>query len=181
MKAFAYTCSSEAVMQHQRWHFWSQQRCLCCALDHVACWKAGCLADCSAEQQKRLNPEGPVLATLIYECMQGVSVTLDPLGKDLGPLLAILDDVIQSNLPKRKPKVAKGARDFGPREMTIRKPLFKASPALHLLLVKSPSAVVWCTVVQGKICTLCPALGPLTTTCNLCCQFSGLTHEHIYL
>ena len=40
--------------------------------------------------------------------MQGVSVTLDPLGKHLGPLLAILDDVIQSNLPKRKPKVAKG-------------------------------------------------------------------------
>ncbi len=59
--------------------------------------------------------------------MQGVSVTLDPLGKHLGPLLAILDDVIQSNLPKRKPKVAKGARDFGPREMTIRKPLFKVS------------------------------------------------------
>ena len=64
---------------------------------------------------------------MVEGCMQGVSVTLDPLGKHLAPLLAILDDVIQSNLPKRKPKVAKGARDFGPREMTIRKPMFKAS------------------------------------------------------
>ena len=60
--------------------------------------------------------------------VQGMSDALAPLGKYLGPLLAILDDVIQANLPKRKPKVAKGARDFGPREMTIRKPLFKASP-----------------------------------------------------
>ena len=59
--------------------------------------------------------------------MQGVSVALDPLGRHLGPLLAILDDVIQANMPKRKPKVAKGARDFGPKEMTIRKPMFKAS------------------------------------------------------
>ena len=54
----------------------------------------------------------------------------------LGPLLAILDDVIQANLPKRKPKVAKGARDFGPREMTIRKPLFKVSSAAQRLLLK---------------------------------------------
>ncbi len=63
--------------------------------------------------------------------MQGVSVALDPLGRHLGPLLAILDEVIQANMPKRKPKVAKGARDFGPKEMTIRKPMFKASLVLR--------------------------------------------------
>jgi len=58
---------------------------------------------------------------------------LDPMGRHLGPLLAILDEVIQANMPKRKPKVAKGARDFGPKEMTIRKPMFKARLATRLL------------------------------------------------
>ena len=100
--------------------------------------------------------------------MQGVSVTLDPLGKHLGPLLAILDDVIQSNLPKRKPKVAKGARDFGPREMTIRKPMFKASPCTLCPAQKRPSAAceVHCSWLS---CDACPALQPLGAICSLYC------------
>ena len=76
--------------------------------------------------------------------MQGVSVALDPLGSHLGSLLAILDDVIQANLPKRKPKVAKGARDFGPRDMTIRKPLFKASSTPCLLRAFGTACKVHC-------------------------------------
>ena len=93
--------------------------------------------------------------------MQGVSVALDPLGKHLGPLLAILDDVIQANLPKRKPKVAKGARDFGPREMTIRKPLFKASFALHLLplgILKRPARAQTPS---------CPGVGSAINACHM--------------
>ena len=42
-------------------------------------------------------------------------------------MLDVLEGVIQANMPERTPKVPKGARDFGHKEMTIRKPMFKAS------------------------------------------------------
>ena len=59
--------------------------------------------------------------------MQSVKLALDPIEGQLGILLAALEEVIQANIPKREPKVAKGARDFGPKEISIREPIFEAS------------------------------------------------------
>lgn len=84
-----------------------------------------------------------------------MSVALDPLGRHLASLLAILDDVIQANLPKRKPKVAKGARDFGPREMTIRKPLFKASSAALPLRLFGMACKVHCHISAPALMQVC--------------------------
>ena len=50
--------------------------------------------------------------------------SLDPLGNQLGPVLADIRSVIESNHVNRKPKAAKGTRDLSPEQMAIREVAF---------------------------------------------------------
>ena len=50
---------------------------------------------------------------------------LDPLNEQLGRELDLLQQLVESNAKLRKPKVAKGARDFMPEQMAIRDQAFK--------------------------------------------------------
>ena len=67
-------------------------------------------------------------------CVQGVSAVLDPNGKQLAPLLASLRGLIEAGIPRRKPKVAKGTRDFHPNQMTLRELMFEASVTSHICI-----------------------------------------------
>ena len=58
--------------------------------------------------------------------MQAIWDALDPCQKLLRPLLAQLRALIEANTARRKPKIAKGTRDFRPDQMTIRKHVFQA-------------------------------------------------------
>lgn len=49
---------------------------------------------------------------------------LDPLGLQLPHHLAVVNSILEANAVRRKPKVAKGARDFGPEQMAIREIAF---------------------------------------------------------
>lgn len=53
--------------------------------------------------------------------LQGIAAALDPLRKQLGPQLAALRSLLEANAARRKPKIAKGTRDFLPVQMAIRK------------------------------------------------------------
>lgn len=50
--------------------------------------------------------------------------SLDPLGRQLAPLLADLQSLVESNQTGRKPKAAKGTRDLNPEQMAIREVAF---------------------------------------------------------
>lgn len=65
--------------------------------------------------------------------MQGVAAALDPCGKQWGPQMAQLRALIEANTARRKPKIAKGTRDFRPEQMTIRKHVFQARPEAFAL------------------------------------------------
>eukprot|EP00887_Chlorella_sp_A99_P006734 scaffold3.g6734.t1 len=56
--------------------------------------------------------------------LAGVAAALDPLGQRLPQQLAALRGVIEANQARRKPKIAKGARDFLPDQMAIREVAF---------------------------------------------------------
>lgn len=56
----------------------------------------------------------------------GVRGALDPRGESLPKLLDELRVVVEANQARRKPKVAKGARDFMPDQMAIREAAFNA-------------------------------------------------------
>lgn len=56
--------------------------------------------------------------------LQAVQEALDPLGKQVGPLLADLQTLVESNQTGRKPKAAKGTRDLNPEQMAIREVAF---------------------------------------------------------
>ena len=56
--------------------------------------------------------------------LQAVQQSLDPLGKQVGPLLADLQSLVESNQTGRKPKAAKGTRDLNPEQMAIREVAF---------------------------------------------------------
>lgn len=56
--------------------------------------------------------------------LQAVEQCLSPLGNKLGPVLADLRSLIESNQANRKPKAAKGTRDLGPEQMAIREVAF---------------------------------------------------------
>ena len=62
--------------------------------------------------------------------MQAIWDALDPCQKLLKPLLAQLRALIEATTARRKPKIAKGTRDFRPDQMTIRKHVFQAGPLL---------------------------------------------------
>ena len=49
---------------------------------------------------------------------------MDPLGKQVGPLLADLQSLVESNQTGRKQKAAKGTRDLNPEQMAIREVAF---------------------------------------------------------
>lgn len=53
-----------------------------------------------------------------------MSEALDPTGKLLAPQLGSVRAVLEANAARRKPKIAKGARDFLPAQMTIRRHAF---------------------------------------------------------
>ncbi|CAK0784455.1 hypothetical protein CVIRNUC_007659 [Coccomyxa viridis] len=54
-----------------------------------------------------------------------IKEVLDPCGHLLEPLLAQLSALIEATTARRKPKIAKGTRDFRPDQMTIRKHVFQ--------------------------------------------------------
>lgn len=56
--------------------------------------------------------------------MQAVEQALNPLGNKVGPVLADIRSLIESNQANRKPKAAKGTRDLGPEQMAIREVAF---------------------------------------------------------
>ena len=56
---------------------------------------------------------------------QAVAAALDPTGKQVGPLLASLRALLEANAARRKPKIAKGTRDFQPAQMAIRAHAFR--------------------------------------------------------
>jgi hypothetical protein len=70
-------------------------------------------------------------------CVQGVSAVLDPNGRQLAPLLASLRGLIEAGIPRRKPKVAKGTRDFHPNQMVIRELMFEVSVTSHICFIAS--------------------------------------------
>lgn len=63
-------------------------------------------------------------ATQLREAAMALHNELDPARPALGQHLAALTAVIEANAARRKPKVAKGARDFGPDQMAIREVAF---------------------------------------------------------
>ncbi len=56
--------------------------------------------------------------------VQAVEQALNPLGNKVGPVLADIRSLIESNQANRKPKAAKGTRDLGPEQMAIREVAF---------------------------------------------------------
>ena len=56
--------------------------------------------------------------------VQAVEQALDPLSNKVGPVLADIRSLIESNQANRKPKAAKGTRDLGPEQMAIREVAF---------------------------------------------------------
>ena len=80
--------------------------------------------------------------------MQVVSAALEPLNGQSGILLDVLEGVIQANMPERTPKVPKGARDFGHKEMTIRKPMSQGK-------LRPESIPYLVTVDLRELCTQC--------------------------
>ena len=65
--------------------------------------------------------------------MQAIREALHPYKNSSRPLLAQLRALIEATTARRKPKIAKGTRDFRPDQMTIRKHVFQAGP-LHVCL-----------------------------------------------
>ncbi len=65
--------------------------------------------------------------------MQALQDRLDPYSEQLGRELDLLQQLIQSNAKLRKPKVAKGARDFLPEQMAIRQQAFASISAVFEL------------------------------------------------
>ena len=62
--------------------------------------------------------------------LQAVHQSLDPQGNKLGPVLADIRSLIESNQANRKPKAAKGTRDLGPEQMAIREVAFNTITAV---------------------------------------------------
>lgn len=62
--------------------------------------------------------------------LQAVEQCLDPLGTKLGPVLADIRTLVESNQANRKPKAAKGTRDLGPEQMAIREVAFETITAV---------------------------------------------------
>ena len=56
--------------------------------------------------------------------LQALRLALDPLGSRLPREMAELQQLVQAHAKMRKPKVAKGARDFMPDQMSIRERAF---------------------------------------------------------
>ena len=54
------------------------------------------------------------------DMVQGVQDALDPLKPGLEPLLSSLRSIMEANQARRRPKVAKGARDLMPAQMMVR-------------------------------------------------------------
>ena len=52
--------------------------------------------------------------------VQGVQDLLDPLKPSLEPLLSSVRSIMEANQARRRPKVAKGARDLMPAQMMVR-------------------------------------------------------------
>ena len=57
--------------------------------------------------------------------VEEVRGALDPLGARLGPALGALRALLEANAARRKPKIAKGTRDFLPAQMAIRAHAFR--------------------------------------------------------
>ncbi|GAQ79094.1 Histidyl-tRNA synthetase [Klebsormidium nitens] len=62
--------------------------------------------------------------------LAALSVALDPLSKELGELVGKVKEALESNAARRKPKIAKGARDFMPEQMAIREKAFATITAV---------------------------------------------------
>ncbi|DBA86294.1 TPA: hypothetical protein ACH3X1_005790 [Trebouxia sp. C0004] len=60
----------------------------------------------------------------LQQALKAVEQALNPLGNKLGPVLADICRLIESNQANRKPKAAKGTRDLGPEQMAIREVAF---------------------------------------------------------
>jgi len=65
--------------------------------------------------------------------LQAVEIALDPLSEKLGRELEQLQQLVQASAKLRKPKVAKGARDFMPEQMALREAAFQAITAVFQL------------------------------------------------
>lgn len=57
--------------------------------------------------------------------LQTLKKKFSPFSKDLKSVLTSVNQVLEANATGRKPKIAKGARDFGPEQMAIREVAFK--------------------------------------------------------
>ena len=69
--------------------------------------------------------------TTANHAQQAVRDFLNPYMNSSRPLLAQLRALIEATTARRKPKIAKGTRDFRPDQMTIRKHVFQAG-LLHV-------------------------------------------------
>ncbi|KAL3157584.1 hypothetical protein ABBQ32_012034 [Trebouxia sp. C0010 RCD-2024] len=66
----------------------------------------------------------------LQQALKAVQQSLDPLGRQLGPVLADIRSLIESNQANRKPKAAKGTRDLSPEQMAIREVAFNKITAV---------------------------------------------------
>ncbi|KAH7618937.1 putative Histidine--tRNA ligase, cytoplasmic [Nannochloris sp. 'desiccata'] len=81
--------------------------------------------DSLAAQLLSLSLEDPeTAAQQLRFASVAINSQLDPAGPALVQLMAALTSVLESNAVQRKPKIAKGARDFYPDQMAIREVAF---------------------------------------------------------
>ena len=64
-------------------------------------------------------------ASALPVARQALTTALDPMGASLGPAVAALRGLLDANAARRKPKIAKGTRDFLPAQMAIRAHAFR--------------------------------------------------------
>jgi histidyl-tRNA synthetase len=68
--------------------------------------------------------DGTSVSLQLQAAGQAIADHLQPVGAALGQTLAALAAVVEANAARRKPKIAKGARDFLPDQMAIREEAF---------------------------------------------------------
>ena len=72
------------------------------------------------------TPQAPLTLLRVLQLdVEEVRDALDPLGARLPPALGALRALLEANAARRKPKIAKGTRDFLPAQMAIRAHAFR--------------------------------------------------------
>jgi len=88
-------------------------------------------SDALAAQLLNLSLDDPeTVAQQLRFASVAINSQLDPAGPALVQLMAALTSVLEANAVQRKPKIAKGARDFYPDQMAIREVAFNKITAV---------------------------------------------------